>query len=116
MFGYPFRVEYDPQYDQKGRRLVALVSLETKTRQYSILFQRHLTGFKLEPHLDGAKSNKALWVGLWRAKQGGDLVVHGEEKRFLWGRVRLFDGAQTLHEVTEVEQGTRATLLFQVSN
>ncbi len=112
LFGRECRLFICDNYQQRS---VCSLRMETKAGSYSVLLQMYPEGSSLESHTDLDGSNKVLWFLLKKAKVGGQTIVDGPHRSFLFGRVITFDGGHCSHEVTKVERGSRISLIFQHS-
>ncbi|HXA11602.1 MAG TPA: hypothetical protein VNW93_05350 [Mycobacterium sp.] len=98
---------------ENGPRAYLSVGVGTGTDSYSALLQLYRTGGDLPAHTDCEGSNRIVWFLLWRATEGGDLVVDGPVRPYLGGRIKTFDGGTTFHSVTRITRGRRVSLILQ---
>lgn len=97
-----------------AERAIFMLSLwGLKPERWELALQLHIqpSGFSLHPHVDGYRTQMNLWILLWPARAGGRLLVDGPVRSWLWGRIKLFDGACE-HYLTEVLGGPRVLLML----
>ena len=111
----PVRIMWTPRFDKRGEgtRAVLSASFDTSKFHYGLLLQHYRQGYDFDEHFDGVKENIVISFLLHRSKEGGEFFIHGPQKSWFSGRVKMFDGGKYLHGVTKILKGSRTVLMLQ---
>lgn len=98
--------------------LLSLAWGKVVERDVGIVVNEYPKGSFTESHLDieAVEDGSYHWniiIELWKTRDGGKLICHDSHFR-LW-RITIFNGRHCYHEVTEVIEGKRVSLIFSFS-